>query len=97
VSGGPGGGGTFIVDVPGDPVNVLLRLYTVSGRLIRELRSFGALGQVQIPWDGLDAEGDKLANGVYLYRVHVNPREADGTSSPSQKATAEGRLVIVGH
>jgi hypothetical protein len=97
LSGGAGGGGTFVVYVPGEPVNVLIRVYTVSGRLIRELTSFGGLGQVQIPWDGLDAEGDKLANGVYLYRVHVNPREADGTSSPRQKATAEGRLVIVGH
>jgi hypothetical protein len=96
-SGGAGGGGTFVVDVPGDPVNVLLRIYTVSGRLIRELTSFGGQGQVQIPWDGLDHEADQLANGVYLYRVHINPREADGTSSARQKATAEGRLVVVGH
>ena len=33
----------------GDPVNVLLRIYTVAGRLIRALRSEGGLGQVQIP------------------------------------------------
>jgi hypothetical protein len=97
VSGGPGSGGTFVIDVPGDSVNVLLRLYTVSGRLIRTLTSFGSLGQVQIPWDGLDAEGDRLSNGVYLYRVHVNPRDPDGSSSARQKATGEGRIVIVRH
>jgi len=50
-----------------------------------------------MPWDGLDAEGDRLANGTYLFRVHVNPRDPDGSSSPRQKATAEGRLVVIGH
>ncbi len=96
-SSGPGAGGTFIVDAPGDSVNTLIRLYTVSGKLIRTLKSFGALGQVQIPWDGRDAEGDALANGTYLYKVYVNGRLADGTSSASQKAIAEGRVVIVHH
>ena len=84
-----------MIEAPGDSVNVLLRLYTVSGRLIRTLRYFGGLGQVQIPWDGLDDEGSRLANGVYLFKVHVNPRAADGTSSPQQKAEADGRFVIV--
>ncbi len=90
-----GGGGQFVVNAPGDSVNVLLRIYTPSGRLIRTLTHFGGLGQVQLPWDGLDEEGDPLANGVYFFRVHVNPRAADGSSSPAQKADADGRFVIV--
>src|SRR5439155_18135535 len=49
-SGGSRGGGRFVIEAPGDSVNVLLRLYTVSGRLIRTLRSLGGLGQIQIPW-----------------------------------------------
>ena len=84
-----------MVDAPGDSVNVLLRIYTASGRLIRTLTRFGGLGQVQLPWDGLDDEGQALANGVYFFRVHVNPRDADGGSSPAQKADADGRFVIV--
>jgi hypothetical protein len=32
---GPNTGGQFVIDAPGDPVNVLLRIYTVSGKLIR--------------------------------------------------------------
>jgi flagellar hook assembly protein FlgD len=95
VASGRGGGGTFVVDAPGDSVNVLLRIYTASGRLIRTLRQFGGLGQAQLPWDGLDDEGQALANGVYFFRVHVNPREADGESSPRQKADADGRIVIL--
>ncbi len=89
------GGGQFVVDCPGDSVNVLLRIYTVTGRLIRTLKMFGGLGQVQVPWDGMDDEGHPLANGVYLFRVHVNPRDPDGTSSPREKAAADGRFVIV--
>jgi hypothetical protein len=90
-----GGGGQFVVDAPGDSVNALLRIYTVSGRLIRTLTVLGGLGQVQVPWDGLDEEGQPLANGVYFFRVHINPRDADGTSSPRQKAYADGRFVVV--
>jgi flagellar hook assembly protein FlgD len=84
-----------VVDAPGDSVNLLLRIYTASGRLIRTLKAFGGLGQVQVPWDGLDDEGYPLANGVYFFRVHVNSRDPDGTSSPRQKADADGRFVIV--
>jgi Peptidase family C25 len=94
-SGGHGSGGTFVIDAPGDSVNVLLRLYTVAGRLFRTLRAYGGLGQTQIPWDGLDEEGSKLANGVYLFKVHVYGRDDDGSSSPTEKAITEGRFVIV--
>jgi len=95
-SGGPGGGGQFVIDAPGDSVNVLVHLYTVTGRLIRTLKSFGGQGQIQIPWDGLDAEGDRLANGTYLFMVQVNGRETDGSSSARSRAVAQGRVVVVG-
>jgi hypothetical protein len=94
-SGSGRGGGQFVIDAPGDSVNALLRIYTAAGRLIRTLTVFGGLEQVQVPWDGLDEEGQPLANGVYFFRVHVNPRDPDGTSSPRQKAHADGRFVIV--
>ncbi|MBI1798661.1 MAG: hypothetical protein HYR73_03130 [Candidatus Eisenbacteria bacterium] len=94
-SGGPASGGTFVIDAPGDSLNVLLRMYTVAGRLVRTLRSYGGIGQVQIPWDGLDEEDERLANGVYLFKVHVYGRESDGASSPTERAVSEGRFVIV--
>jgi hypothetical protein len=94
-SGGPGSGGRFVIDAPGDSLNVLLRLYTVSGRLIKTLRAYAGLGQVQIAWDGLDEEGQRLANGVYLFKVHVYGREEDGSSSPTERAVTTGRFAIV--
>ncbi len=94
-SGGNGSGGVFVVDAPGDSVNSLIRIYTVNGKLVRELRQFGGLGQIQMVWDGLDAEGDPLAQGTYLYKVHVSVRGADGKSSPQQRAASEGRFVVL--
>jgi flagellar hook assembly protein FlgD len=96
ISGGPRSGGFFVVDAPGDSVNVLIRVYTVTGRHIRTLKGFGGLGQIQVFWDGLDAEGGELGNGVYPFKVHVNAREADGSSSPSENASIEGKVVIIG-
>src|SRR5262249_49922740 len=93
--GGAGAGGVFIVDAPGDPINTLIRIYTVAGKLVRQLDLPGGQGQVQLRWDGLDDEGDPLAQGTYLYKVYVNARDADGKSSPRQKATAMGKFVIL--
>jgi hypothetical protein len=88
-------GGQFVVDALGDSVNALLRIYTVSGRLVRSLESFARQGQIQIPWDGLDHEGQALANGTYLFRVQLNVRDELGESSADRKAASEGRFVIL--
>jgi len=88
-------GGQFVVDALGDSVNALLRIYTVSGRLVRSLESLGRHGQIQIPWDGLDHEGQALANGTYFFRVQLNARDPDGESSADRKAASEGRFVIL--
>jgi hypothetical protein len=95
-SGGLAGGGQFVIDAPGDSVNVLLRIYTVAGRLVRSLESNGGLAQVQIPWDGLDAEGEALARGIYLFKAQVYPRDLAGKSTGQGRAEAEGKLVVVG-
>jgi hypothetical protein len=90
-----GAGGAFVVDAPGDSINVLVRIYTVTGRLIRTLRRMGGVGQVQVPWDGRDQEGQRLANGVYIFKVHANVRDEDGASSARQGAETDGRFTVV--
>lgn len=94
-SGGAGSGGQFVVEARGGELNGLLRIYTISGKLIRTLKVFGGLGQVQIGWDGLDDEGKALANGTYFFRVQVNARDEQGRSSARQRAVAEGRFVVL--
>jgi hypothetical protein len=70
----------------GSPADVLVRVYTVSGRRVYETRLDGlSPGHHEIPWDGLDEEGQKLANGIYFYKLVAHG--ASGTSA------YDGRLV----
>jgi flagellar hook assembly protein FlgD len=57
------------------PDEIKIQIMTVSGRVVREITR-NELGPIRIgnnitqfAWNGTDEYGDKLANGVYLYRV----------------------------
>jgi len=63
---------TFVMG-PGD-AEVHIKIFTLSGRLIRTLESAGNDGFNQIEWDGRDEDGDQLANGVYLYKIIATQR-----------------------
>ena len=80
-------GTRFVFTLTGDsPADVLVRVFTASGRRIYETRLDGLpAGHHEIPWDGRDAEGQKLANGVYFYKL-----VAHGSSGTS---AYDGRLV----
>ena len=80
-------GTRFVFTLTGEaPADVLVRVYTASGRRVYETRLDGLPpGHHEIPWDGLDAEGQKLANGVYFYKL-----VAHGSSGTS---AYDGRLV----
>lgn len=80
-------GTRFVFTLTGEyPADVLVRVYTVSGRRIYEHRLDGLMpGHHEIPWDGLDAEGQKLANGVYFYKLVAH--------GPSGTSAYDGRLV----
>src|SRR5207344_669713 len=50
-------------------VDVLIRVFTVTGKRIYEQKLMQLTpGYHQIPWNGQDAEGSTLANGMYFYR-----------------------------
>jgi hypothetical protein len=53
------------------PGRVTLRVYDVSGRLVRELVSAEAhdSGSYTVPWDGRDGTGEKVASGTYFCRL----------------------------
>ena len=52
--------------------NVTIKIYTVAGRLIRKIEYVsGEIGFNKVLWNGLDQDYDKLANGVYLYKIIV--------------------------
>ena len=72
---------------------VTLKIFSVAGRLIREFEPFIAeIGFNIFPetWDGTDQDGDKLANGVYLYKLTATPLSASGNS----KVEKIGKLIV---
>jgi len=72
------------------PVNVTIKIYSVSGRLIHKIERQNVLEKfVKIHWDGRDQDGDYLGNGVYLYKVIIN--SLDNTKS----SEALGKLAII--
>jgi len=49
-----------------------LDVYTLGGRRIKSIEKFNLpAGFNIVNWNGLDAFGQKIANGVYIYRIKV--------------------------
>jgi hypothetical protein len=46
-----------------------IRIYTISGRLIKEIDYTANPGNNVIRWDGRDNDGDFVANGTYFYKL----------------------------
>lgn len=77
----PGGAVEFAVPDAGDAA---LRVYDVSGRLVRVLFAGpAARGTLSVTWDGRDESGRPVASGVYLFRL----------SSSSGSAAAKGVML----
>jgi ELWxxDGT repeat protein len=54
------------------PGRVSLRIYDVHGALVRVLEDRGRTpGRYEVGWDGRDERGERVATGVYFYRLMV--------------------------
>lgn len=76
---------------PCSTLDVQVQVFTVSGRLVKTIsRQLACEGYRSEPmaWDGRDDFGDKLARGVYVYRLNVVTPEGD-------KAEKFEKLVIL--
>ncbi|OGU74844.1 MAG: hypothetical protein A2V93_05540 [Ignavibacteria bacterium RBG_16_34_14] len=57
------------VDVPDE---LRIKIYTIAGRMIREINISPSLLNIdfnKIYWDGKDQDGDEIANGIYFFKV----------------------------
>ena len=84
----------FVFTITGSevPQNIKIEIMTVTGKIVREITK-DELGPLNIgrnitefKWDGTDQFGQKLANGVYLYRVVTN---LNGKSLDKYKAEGD--------
>jgi hypothetical protein len=100
----------FVFTVTGaePPRDLRIQILTVTGRIVREITA-AEIGPVRIGrnltqfrWDGTDTFGQKLANGVYLYRF-VTGRDAgrfgkwqpEGTSTDAYFRNGYGKMQIL--
>ncbi|MCC6411865.1 MAG: type IX secretion system sortase PorU [Saprospiraceae bacterium] len=86
----------FEHNLSGQVLDVQISIFSVSGKLVKTiLHNTPADGYrvADISWDGRDEYGDRLARGVYVYRVKIRGTDASGT-----QVTAESdyeKLVIL--
>lgn len=84
----------FVFTITGSevPQNLKIQILTVTGKIVREITK-DELGPLRIgrnitefKWDGTDMYGQRLANGVYLYRMVAT---LDGNRMDKYKAEGE--------
>ena len=73
---------------PNESLEVLVQIFTVSGKLIKTLnqsvKSDGLLSR-EITWDGLDDFGNKIGKGVYIYKLQVKSLSSNARAEKFEK------------
>jgi hypothetical protein len=81
---------TFQKNTINSPVDVDIKIYTITGRLIRNLDSKNVIENfVKVDWDGRDEDGNQISNGTYLYKLNV--KSTDGSLNKS----VLGKLAVI--
>ncbi|WP_205501511.1 type IX secretion system sortase PorU [Rufibacter psychrotolerans] len=72
---------------PGQELDILIQIFTVSGKLVKSLHAFGdgSTHFSDLTWDGRDESNDILAKGVYIYKVNVRSRQDGASTSRYEK------------
>ncbi len=88
------------------PDQLIIQIFSASGKVVKEITR-EQLGTLHIgtnltdyKWDGTDNYGDRLANGVYFYRVMT--KNIDGTTTEVKQSSIDkffkrgyGKLYII--
>ncbi len=72
----------------GDDIEVLIQVYTVSGKMIKSMDQVFYMSPAHVSglvWDGRDDFGDKIGKGVYVYKVKVRSLRDGSTVHQFQK------------
>jgi flagellar hook assembly protein FlgD len=80
----------FSYELTEDARDAQVNIFTLAGRLIKTI--YGASNAIgynfKTIWDGTDDDGDRVANGVYIYKV-------EAISVSGAKAEAYGKAVVM--
>ena len=78
---------TFLHARVNQAARLKIQILTVAGRRVWETQVDGKAGENYIPWNGRDSVGEKVAIGVYLFKVTAE--------TPSgAKASSIGRALL---
>ena len=88
----PGSGTHFAYYLTKGADEVSLKIYTITGRLILSVDTLDAsVSFNEFHFDGYDADGEPLANGVYLYKFTARFTNAQGDVVRKQKV---GKIAV---
>jgi len=73
------------IDFINVPANATIRIYTVRGDLVSEIRHDGNINSGAVPWDMISRDGLPIAYGVYVYHV----------SAPSMTDDFIGKFAVI--
>ena len=90
------------------PQNIRIQILTITGKVVREITK-AELGSLRVgrnitdfKWDGTDQFGNKLGNGIYLYRVITNNNgkslekyKADGDNTDQYFNKGYGKMYLM--
>ena len=69
-----------------------MKIYTITGRLILTVNTLDpSVSFNEFHFDGYDADGEPLANGVYLYKFTAKFTNAEGNTIRKQKV---GKIAV---
>jgi len=74
---------------------VSVKIFTIAGRLVRVLPLAPCGFEYnQFEWDGLDKDGQPLANGVYLYKLDARVTESSSAVAQSASASFRDKFIV---
>lgn len=78
----------FDHDLPGENLDILVQVYTMSGKLIKTIENTAIATGTRIDdvqWDGFDDFGSRLAKGIYLYKIKIKSSSNEFRESNFEK------------
>ncbi|MBW8052084.1 MAG: T9SS type A sorting domain-containing protein, partial [Cytophagales bacterium] len=74
----------------GDDLNAQVQIYTISGKLIKTINSYipaeSSNAHISdLKWNGRDDFGNKIGNGVYIYKVKIRSDRDNSSTFAFQK------------
>lgn len=87
----------FFFDLSESAEFVEIQVFTLAGRLLKRYHSGRLMAGPNrlFVWDGRDLDGDRVAEGVYLYKIIVRGGLSSAGQSSDNMAEAFGKLILL--